>query len=86
MKFCSAVLKELRIRDWEGGTDGRTNERTDIRITIYPHNFVCGGYNNTINLKSYQIIVSIIMNYQMMNIMGYFGYVIFMPHEFASIK
>ena len=22
------------------------NERTDIRITIYPRNFVCGGYNN----------------------------------------
>ena len=28
------------------GTDERTNERTDIRITIYPRNFVCGGYNN----------------------------------------
>ena len=30
-----------------GGTDGRTDERTiertDIRITIYPPNFVCGG-------------------------------------------
>ena len=46
MKFCSAVFKEQRIRDWEGRTDGRTNERTDIRITIYPRNFVCGGYNN----------------------------------------
>ena len=27
MKLCSAVLKEQRIRDW----DGRTNERTDHR-------------------------------------------------------
>ena len=34
-----------------GGTDGstneRTNERTDIRITIYPRNFVCGGYKKS---------------------------------------
>ena len=32
----------------DGRTDERTNERTkgrtDIRITIYPRNFVCGGY------------------------------------------
>ena len=49
MKFCSAVLEEQRIRDWEGRTDRRTEERpngrTDIRITIYPLNFVCGGFN-----------------------------------------
>ena len=36
----------------EGRTDGqteeRTNERTDIRITIYPRNFVCGGYNDMV--------------------------------------
>ena len=30
----------------DGRTDERTNERTDIRITIYPRNFVCGGYKN----------------------------------------
>ena len=26
-------------------TNEPTNGRTDIRITIYPRNFVCGGYN-----------------------------------------
>ena len=45
LKFCSAVLEEQRIRDWEGRTAGRMDERTDIRITIYPCNFICGGYN-----------------------------------------
>ena len=35
----------LRSSGLESGTDGRTNERTDIRTTIYPRNFVCGGYN-----------------------------------------
>ena len=42
MKFCLAVLEEERIKD--GRKDGRTNKRTDIRIIIYPRNFVCGGY------------------------------------------
>ena len=34
----------------DGRTDGRTNERTDIRITIYPRNLVCRGYNNAFSL------------------------------------
>ena len=37
-----------------GGTDGRTNEQTDIRITIYPRKFVWGGYkNNGFNMFLY---------------------------------
>ena len=31
MKFCSAVLEELRNRDWEGPMDGRTDGRMDRR-------------------------------------------------------
>ena len=46
MIFCSAVLEEQWTRDWDGRTGEQTKERTDIRITIYPSNFICGGYNN----------------------------------------
>ena len=50
MKFCSAVLEEQRIRDWEGQKDGQTDGHKDHYI---PPNFVCGGYNNsTISLLS----------------------------------
>ena len=33
-----------------GRTNEGTNERTDIRITIYPRNFVCGGYKKYVKL------------------------------------
>ena len=49
MKFCSAVLEEYRIRDWEGRTDER---RTDIRITIYPQALFAGVI--TIYLRGYK--------------------------------
>ena len=39
-----------------GGREGRTDGRTDIRITIYPRNFVCGGYNKIkIKVDGYDI-------------------------------
>mgnify|MGYP003692107151 CR=1 FL=1 len=45
--------------------DGQTDERTDIRITIYPRNLVCGGYDKQysedfrIEQKSFDASVSI---------------------------
>ena len=50
MASCSGVLMFTRVN---GRTDGRTNERTDIRITIYPREFVCGGYKNIfVNIRT----------------------------------
>ena len=43
MKFWSAVFGEQWIRDW----DRWTKERMDIRITICPPNYVCGGITIT---------------------------------------
>ena len=51
----NSVQRSKRSSGLEIGTNERTNERTDIRITIYPPNFVCGGYNKT-ELKVYLLL------------------------------
>ena len=43
-----------------GGTDGQTDERMDIRITIYPRNFVCGGYNENMNYTEFPKVLNYI--------------------------
>ena len=46
MKFCSAILEEQRIRDWEGRTDGRTNGRTYGSLYTPETSFAGGGINH----------------------------------------
>ena len=37
----------------------RTNGLTDIRITIYPGNIVCGGYNEVFTFKGHGLFVQL---------------------------
>ena len=47
----NSVQRSNRNGGLEIGRNGRTNERSDIRITIYPPNFVCEGYKNWYEFK-----------------------------------
>ena len=59
MKFCSAVLEEWRIRDWEGRTDGRTNERTDGHKDHYiPPQLRLRGYNKLLSDRATQFTIA----------------------------